>query len=311
MARHEKPHGKHARPQQKPAKPARKGRGLFGLGHRKAAQGERRHVEPTLDLSEASEEAVAEQPVAPAAEVTPRGERIEIPHDDGSTLRALLLAPEGHATAVPAVLWIHGDDPSDPASKPAEPAMAALLADHCPCVVLCLDHPAGVRDCHLALTWLRDHARAYGIASDQLMVGGEGSGANLAIMLGCYERDEGLVSVCYQLPLYPSLSASWRNDLSGISRARGYRGLPSATTIVGMDDFTRDETIAFVEEMRKDGVKVDFHMYRGHFSGTGMWADTPGTREAKSFVLRQFDAAVAGSRAPQPRTRRIDVPSVG
>lgn len=288
----------------------RRKRGFLGgiLGRRRGESAEpQAHVEPTEDLSDATGQAEAEQLSANAAQI---GERIEIPHDDGSTLRALLLAPEGHHASVPGVLWIHGDDPSHPGSVPSEPAVAMLLADHRPCVVLCLDHPANLQDCHLALVWLRDHVAAYGVAADQLIVGGEGSGASMAIVLGAYERDEGLVSICYQLPLYPSLTSDWRSGLSGISQLMGYRGLPSATTIVGMDDFTRDDTIAFVEEMRKAGVRVDFHMYRGHFSGTGMWADTPETREAKSFVVRQFDAAVSTCHAPQPRMRRLDLPRI-
>lgn len=284
---------------------------LFGRGRRKDAL-PKIEVGERLDGTDGPSDGAGvvtgqPEPVQP----DDRGERIEIPHSDGSTLRALLVAPEGPVSDVPGFLWIHGDDPSDASSAPAEPAMARLMSDHRPCVVLCLDHPANVRDCHLALVWLRDHARARGIAPDQLMVGGEGMGANLAIQLACYERDQGLVSVAWQLPLYPSLSADWRDGLPGVARHFGYRGLPPTTTIVGMDDFSRDATIAFVEAMRKDGADVDFHMYRGHFSGTGMWDDTPGIREAKSFILRQFDEAIASYRAPQPSLRSLDLPSIG
>lgn len=280
---------------------------LFGRGKgvpgKPAAPGEPAGEPEAADAAQAP----AVQPDVPQG----RGERIEIPRADGSTLRALLVLPEREARGVPGFLWIHGDDPSEVAAAPAEPAMAQLLGDHRPCVVLCLDHPANVADCHLALSWLCRRARAYGVDADQLMVGGEGSGANLAIQLSCFERDQGLVSLAWQLPLYPSLDADWREGLSGVARHFGYKGLPATTTIVGMDDFSREATIAFVEAMREDGVEVDFHMYRGHFSGTGMWGDTPGTREAKSFILRQFDEAVATLRSPQPNLRDINVPNVG
>lgn len=290
---------RHARVEEK--RPGLLGR-VFGRGRKDA-----RAPEPA---ESGVADAVDAPAPAPAEPDLPHGERIEIPHADGSTLRALLFEPETPTSSVPGVLWIHGDDPSHAGGHPAEPAMAVLLAQHRPCVVLCLDHPASIQDCHLALAWLRDNASAHGIATDQLIVGGEGSGSNLAIRLAAYERDEGFVSLCYQLPLYPSLSEGWCSELSGMTQTLGYRGLPPATTIVGMDDFSRDETIAFVEAMRADGVEVDFHMYRGHFSGTGMWADTPETREAKSFLAREFDEAVATWRAPQPRTRDLGLPTI-
>lgn len=280
--------------------------GLFGRrGARKASHPQEAAPEQAISSAE------GERPDEAGKESSQRvGERIEIPCVGGATLRALLLSNEQPSHDVPGVLWIHGDAPSEVASAPAEPAVAKLLWDHRPCVVLCLDHPATIGDCHLALTWLRDNARAWGVACDQLMVGGEGMGANLVIQLCRYERDEGHVGVAWQLPLYPSLDANWLEGLPGMVQTLGYRGLPPATTLVGTDDFSREATIAFVEGMRSDGVEVDFHMYRGHFSGTGMWGENASVREARSFVLRQFDEAVQVRRTSQRGVRTLDLPSI-
>lgn len=230
---------------------------------------------------------------------------------DGTALPALLLPPERPATSVPGVLWVHGDDPDGRPREAFVPAAAEALWRHRPCAVLCLDHPEGLSDCHLALTWLRDSSRAYGIADDQLLVGGEGAGGALAVRLCAFERDEGFVSLSYGLPLYPSLGQDWQSGLPAMARGMGYRGMPPTTTVVGMDDSSRDDVVAFVQGMRAAGVEVDFHMYRGHLSGTGMAVDTPQVREATSFLLRQFDEAVATWRAPQQRMRPLDLPSIG
>lgn len=290
-------------------------RGLFG-GRRVRKAPAPGMAAPEEGATDAPREAApaeagqAETVAAAEPQPQPVGERLEIPLPGGSTLRALLLRPRDGARDVPGMLWIHGDAPSEVAAAPAEPAVAKLLWDHRACAVLCLDHPASVADCHLALAWLRDHARAWGVATDQLMVGGEGMGADLAIRLCRYERDEGHIGIAWQLPLYPSLDEGWLAGLAGMARSLGYRGLPCATTVVGMDDFCRKATIAFVEGMREDGVEVDFHMYRGHFSGTGMWGETASVREARSFIVRQFDEAVQTRRAPQASVRRLDLPSI-
>lgn len=295
---------------ERPARPAPGPLGrLFGRGRRDAtpgpasAAGEPEALGVSKDVSAAApepEEAVPEQ----------RGKAVDIKRLDGSALRGLLLAPDRPGAPVPGMLWIHGDDPTD-VPAPSVPAVAELLFDHRPCVVLCLDHPEDVHDCHLALSWLKRKARVYGMAEDQLMVGGEGAGANMAIRLSSYERDQGFVSIAWQLPLYPSLAEDWRDGLPSMARHFGYRGLPQTTTVVGMDDPAREAAIAFVEGMRKDGVEVDFHMYRGRFSGTGMCGDTPGAREARSFILRQFDDAAETCHAAQPNVLDLDVPSVG
>lgn len=260
--------------------------------------------------------AAEEAPEAPTAslavpEPASQGERVEIPRADGTAVEGRLLCPERRGADVPGILWIPEDDGAGVDGTPRESAMPELLAGHRPCAVLVVRQPVDVADCHLALCWLRDRARARGIASDQLMVGGEGVGANLAIMLACHERDEGHVALSWLLPLYPSLGAHWQVRLSGMTRQLGYRGLPRATTVVGMDDFSRETTVAFVEGMRADGADVDLHMYRGRLAGTGMRGETASLREARSFLLRQFDEAVATCRAGQPRMRTLDVPSVG
>jgi len=235
------------------------------------------------------------------------GEEVAIPLGDGA-IPARLFEPEAATYGVPGILWLHGDDPAEGGSARAE--VAQLLVGHRPCVVLVLDHPGSREECHAALLWLLDHARMYGIASDQLFVGGVGPAADLALELCLFERDEGNVAVAYQMPLSPTLGSGWDAGLSDLTRARGFAGTPAATVITGMGDPSREEVTDLVAKMRADGVEVDFHMYRTRLRGTGLAVDSSDVRQARDFLLRQFDEAVAAHRAPQPRELWSGLPTV-
>ena len=66
-------------------------------------------------------------------------------------------------------------------------------------------YPAAMDDCYAALLYLRSHAAALGVRSDQLMVGGESAGGGLCAAVCIRARDEGTVNVAFQMPLYPML----------------------------------------------------------------------------------------------------------
>lgn len=244
----------------------------------------------------------------PVEEPVPEpGEEVAIPLGGGS-FPARLFEPEVAAYDVPGVLWLHGDDPAEGGSARAE--VAQLLVGHRPCVVLVLDHPGSREECHAGLVWLLQHARTYAVASDQLFVGGTGPAADLALELCLFERDEGNVAVAYQMPLYPTLGSGWDASLSDLTRARGFAGTSAATVITGMGDPSREDVTVLVEKMRADGLEVDFHMYRTRLRGTGLATGSSDVRQARDFLLRQFDEAVAEHRAPQPRERWSDLPTV-
>lgn len=260
---------------------------------------------------EAGVDAAKPAPEAEVVEPEPipePGDEVEVQLPEGGTFAARLFVPADAAFGVPGVLWLHGDDPAEGGSARAE--VAQLLVEHRPCVVLVLDHPRSREECHAALLWLLEHARVYGIAADQLFTGGIGPAADLALELCLFERDEGRVALAYQMPLYPTLGSGWDAGLSDLTRGLGFSGTPAATVITGMGDPSREEVTALVEKMRADGVEVDFHMYRTRLRGTGLATNTSDVRQARDFLLRQFDEAVAEWRAPQPRSLWTDLPTV-
>ena len=66
-------------------------------------------------------------------------------------------------------------------------------------------YPAALEDCYAALLWLKDHASSLGDRENQLMVGGYSAGGGLAAALAIYARDNGEVSIAFQIPIYPML----------------------------------------------------------------------------------------------------------
>ena len=69
-------------------------------------------------------------------------------------------------------------------------------------------YPAALEDAYLALKWLKEHAREYGVRLDQLFIGGNSAGGGLAAALSLLARDRGEVNIAFQIPLYPMLDAS-------------------------------------------------------------------------------------------------------
>jgi acetyl esterase/lipase len=157
-------------------------------------------------------------------------------------------------------------------------------------------YPAALEDSYDALLWMKDHAKDLGIRKNQIMVGGESAGGGLAAALCIYARDKKEVAIAFQMPIYPMLDdrmitesatdnnapvwnsntneKAWKlylGDLYGgdvppyaaAAREKDYRGLPPAFTFVGDLEPFRDETIAFVDNLRNAGVEVNFEIYKG------------------------------------------------
>jgi acetyl esterase/lipase len=146
-------------------------------------------------------------------------------------------------------------------------------------------YPAAVNDCYQVLEYMIDK-------EDTLMVGGESAGGGLAVAVCMMARDRG-IDVAYQIPLYPMISnidtesskdnhgkvwntrrnhIGWRFYLRGKAKRRvspyaapanqsDYSNLPPCYTFVGDGEPFRDETLKYVEDLRKAGVNADVDVY--------------------------------------------------
>jgi acetyl esterase/lipase len=188
-------------------------------------------------------------------------------------------------------------------------------------------YPAALEDSYEALLWMKNHAEELGIRSDQLMVGGDSAGGGLTAALSLYARDKGEVKIAFQMPLYPMLDDRMTSDsavennapvwnsksnynawklylgerfgmpdvpvYAAPARAEDYRNLPPTATFVGALEPFRDETIEYVDHLRKAGVPVDFEVFEGCYHAfEQMCPKAEVSRKAMTFLLNAYEYAV-------------------
>ncbi len=203
-------------------------------------------------------------------------------------------------------------------------------------------YPAALEDSYDALLWMKNQSKELGIRDDQLMVGGDSAGGGLTAALTLYARDKGEVSIAFQMPLYPMLDDrmttesakdnnapvwnwksnynSWKlylGDLFGTedvpyyaapARAENYNDLPPAATFVGELEAFRDETVQYVENLRKAGIPVEFEIYKGCFHAFDtMCPKAEVSKKAITFIIESFKYAAEHYFAEQNARHSEDV----
>lgn len=172
-----------------------------------------------------------------------------------------------------------------------------------------------------------NHSDEYKIRKDQLIIGGNSAGGGLTAALSLYARDKNEVAIAFQIPLYPMLDdrmdtesakdndapvwnsksnyIGWKlylSDLFGTdnvptyaspARASDFSNLPPTLSFVGDIEPFYDETILYMEKLRKNGIPVHFEVYKGCFHAFDfIGSNTNIAQEAISFLMKNFDYAI-------------------
>lgn len=195
--------------------------------------------------------------------------------------------------------------------------------------------PAAFDDCYNALIWLKENGHKYGMRDDKIFVGGNSAGGGLCAAVVLKARDTGDVNIAFQMPLYPMIDdrmitdSSRNNDApvwnsksnelgwklylgesygtdrvskyAAPVRETDYGGLPPTLTYVGTVEPFTDETVEYVEKLRKAGVEVQFRLFEGCFHGFDLLKWTKPAKEAEKFLTDGFMYAVENYRAEQKR----------
>ena len=228
--------------------------------------------------------------------------------------------------SVPGVLWIHGGGYQSGSARSVYVTRALPLAAKYGAVIVAPDYrlskrypyPAALQDCYAALLYLKEHAEELGVRPDQIMVGGESAGGGMTTALCMLAHDRGEVNIAYQMPLYPMLDdrdtassadnhapnwntrrnhIGWRLYLRGKAKERvssyaapanqtDYADLPPCYTFVGDGEPFYDETLAYVENLKKAGVKAEVDVYPTNMHAFDALSDDALSREA----IRNFEA---------------------
>ena len=267
---------------------------------------------------------------------------IRIPAAHGS-IPALLLSLRTATDNATGVLWLHGGGYAVGMKEMVHMSRAVGLVKRFGVVVLApgyrlslqSPYPAAMDDCYAALLYLKEHAAALGVRSDQIMVGGESAGGGLCAAVCIRARDTGAVNVAFQMPLYPMLDdrdtetshdnhgrvwntrrnhLAWRLYLRGTDRAQlspyaaparltDFTGLPPAYSFVGDGEPFYAETVRYFDRLRAAGVPAELDIYHTNMHAFDMMRprDAQSVAAAEAFE-RQFADARARYFAPQENT---------
>lgn len=262
-----------------------------------------------------------------------RYEQKYITRADGSQLRICIYSPNEPKQNVPGLLWLHGGGYVIGTPEQDEIFIKRFItASGCvvvaPDYTLSLDkpYPAALDDCYAALLWLKEHGMEYGMRSDQIFIGGDSAGGGLTAAVSLYARDKGEVKIAFQMPLYPMLDdrltesntdndapiwnsksndLAWRLYLGELfgneeiseyavpARCIDYSGLPPTCAFVGSIEPFRDETVTYIENLKKAGISTHFKIFDGCFHAFDLICyPTRIAKESRAFLMEAFNYAV-------------------
>ena len=163
-----------------------------------------------------------------------------------------------------------------------------------------LPFPIPFDDCYSTLIWVEQNAEKLGVNSNQIGVGGDSAGANLAAGVAIKARDTGDVNLAFQLLIYPcndsemkydsaynnavgyglstqAMEWFWEQYLSKKSDAKNpyavpasakdFRGLAPAIITTAEFDPLLDDGYNYADLLRKSGVPTVYREYEGVIHG--------------------------------------------
>lgn len=192
-------------------------------------------------------------------------------------------------------------------------------------------YPAALDDCYEVLQWMHRQAAALRIPIDRIAVAGESGGGALCAALSLLARDRGDASLSAQFLMFPMLddrtgtatdptpmpfsgefvwhrssnSFCWEAVLgktltssdvplyASPGRANVLSGLPPTFLSVGDVDLFIGEDLRFAQQLIRDGVSTELHVYPGAAHGFTAWgADTEIARRCQrefwDAIFRHF-----------------------
>ncbi|MDX3005510.1 alpha/beta hydrolase [Kribbella solani] len=247
----------------------------------------------------------------------------------GRTLQAMVYR---HATRPrPIVLWLHGGGFIGGHLRDIEYAVSGIAANGNVGVVSLNyrlapenPYPAGLRDVHDTLGWLRTNLDGDG----RIAVGGQSAGAALAAGACLLARELGTPLPDRQLLCYPTLDLhpdeDWHEWYFGAEandhapafgiplRATSLAGLPPALILAAGRDSLRPDAVAYADRLHHDGVPTRlveyadtmhaFLNFPGVLSAGRHAVELIGADLRTAFSARRSSAAGSGERpTPLPR----------
>ncbi len=248
-------------------------------------------------------------------------------------LTARIFTPAGNGP-FPVLVWFHGGgwvlgdlDRSDGVCR----SMCASAG----CIVVSIDYrlapetkfPGPVEDCYEATKWVYENALSLNGDPDNIMVGGDSAGGNLAAAVSIMAKDRKTPKIIFQVLVYPVIAKNfttqsykdngeaygltedtmvwfWDQYLKNESDAdnpyaapiknKNPKGLPEAFLLTAEYDPLRDEGEAYAKFLNENFVKTEYICYEGMIHGFfGMLDDVDASKQAIADVARAIKNAVS------------------
>lgn len=251
---------------------------------------------------------------------------VKIKTQKGNKLSLLILSNKNNSGYAPGILWIHGGGYFTGMKEMVYMSRALNLVKKYNAVVispgyrLSLFHPypKALEDCYEALLYMFYHCDELKILKNQIMVGGESAGGGLAIALVMLARDKKEVNIAYQMPLYPMIdnfdtSSSVNNHgkvwntrrnhfgwklylrkrakeevepYASPARQKDYSNLPRAYTFVCDQEPFYDETITYINNLKKAGISAKVDIYPSNIHAFDMLYPS---KEISKQAIKKFE----------------------
>jgi acetyl esterase len=247
---------------------------------------------------------------APEAGVTVKDMSVPV---DGGSVPVHIYTPEGKGP-FPVMVYYHGGGfvIADTRTYDASPRALAKMAK---AIMVAVDYrqapehkfPTAPNDAYAAYLWTTQHAAEFNGDPKRVAVGGESAGGNLATVVSMMARDKHAQMPLHELLVYPVVD----NDMNNPSYQRNANAKPLNKPMMawffkhyGADPAspyalpmkaTSLKGQAYADKLRKDGVKVDYKLYKGvTHEFFGMGAVVPEAKDAEQFAADGLKKAFAG-----------------
>jgi len=183
-------------------------------------------------------------------------------------------------------------------------------------------YPTPFNDCLAGYNWVVDNSEDLNIKENNISVGGDSAGGNLAAAICLKQQEEGQPLPKAQLLIYPVTDLQFQTKSIQEDCAEGFmltkaamewfaeqyleskdsvmdplvspllanslQGLPSAVVVTAGFDPLRDEGNAYAEELKNSGVKVFHKEYLGYIHGFATMSIIPGVDNALEEISKEF-----------------------
>lgn len=234
-----------------------------------------------------------------------------------------IYTPDGSAP-FPVLVYFHGGG-WVLGSLETHDATCRAVTNAAECVVVSVDYrlapehpfPAAVEDCYAATNWVVENPAAVHGDPDQIAIGGDSAGGNLAAVVAQVARDYDGPEIAHQVLIYPVTDHSFdtasyaenadgyfvtkadmewfwdhylespfagQNPYASPLRARDLSGLPSATVLTCGFDPLRDEGESYADRLEEAGVQVTYRNYDDMIHGFSSMLVEPDLDQARDSI---------------------------